>query len=237
MCQLIAEKKRPESAIKEFEGTNITMVDGFRVLGSVMGTPSARKKYMEGENEKTTTLTEKLSKIAKTLPQTAYSCYTEGVRKKLSLLSRTTPEAYRKMDEIEKNIRQQLLPSIAGKNDITDEDRSFFALTLRMGGLELLSDTDFSRNYEWSRVICDPLKNSDPVGAETEQILMDRNIKTERQNIALTKKAKVLENRSSEKKLAINLASSKGVSNWLSVLPFKNSFFHSTNQSLKMIYI
>ena len=34
------------------------------------------------------------------------------------------PEAFQKMDEIEKNVRQQLLPSITGKNHKTDEDRS-----------------------------------------------------------------------------------------------------------------
>ena len=68
-----------DSAIKVFEGTNITKIDGFRVLGSIIGTPSACDKYMECEIEKTANLTEKLLKIAKTSPQNAYSCYTKGV--------------------------------------------------------------------------------------------------------------------------------------------------------------
>ena len=67
------------------------MVDGFRVLGSVIGTPSAFDKYMESEIEKTATLTEKLSKIAKTSPQNACFCYTKVVQNKLSFLIRTTP--------------------------------------------------------------------------------------------------------------------------------------------------
>ena len=45
----------------------------------IIGTPSACNKYMESETEKTATLTEKLSKIAKTSPQNAHSCYTKGV--------------------------------------------------------------------------------------------------------------------------------------------------------------
>ena len=45
----------------------------------IIGTPSACDKYMESETEKTATLTEKLSKIAKTSPQNAHSCYTKGV--------------------------------------------------------------------------------------------------------------------------------------------------------------
>ena len=93
------------------------------------------------------------------------------------------------MDEIEKNIRQQLLPSITGKNHITDEDRKLFALPLIMGGLDLLSNTDFSENYEWSRAICDSLENSDTEIAETEQTPIKRNIKTGKENTTLSKKA------------------------------------------------
>ena len=185
------------------------MVDGFRVLGSVIGTPSACEKYIESEIEKTATLTEKLSKIAKTSPQNAYSCYPKGVQNKLSFLTRTTPEAFKKMDEIEKNVRQQLLPSITGKNHITDEDRNLFALPLRMGGTDFLSHKDFSKNYEWSRAICDPLENSDTELAETEQTLIKRHIKTEKQNITLSKMAKIIENYPSKKKLTISLASQK----------------------------
>ena len=39
-CQLIVKENRRDSAIKVFEGTNITIVDGFRVLGSVRNTNS-----------------------------------------------------------------------------------------------------------------------------------------------------------------------------------------------------
>ena len=132
-CQLIVKENRRDSAIKVFEGTNITMVDGFTLLGSVIGTPSACDKYMESEIEKTATLTENLSKIAKKSPQNAYSCYTKGVKNKLRFLTRTTPEAFKKMDEVKKNVRHQLLPSITGKNHITDEDRNLFCTTTKNG--------------------------------------------------------------------------------------------------------
>ena len=175
-CQLIVNENRRDRAIKKIENAKITMVDSFRNLGSVIGTPSACDKNMESEIEKTAALTEKLSKIAKTSPQNAYSCYTKVVQNKLSFLARTTPEAFQKMDEIEKNVRQQLLPSITGINHITDEDRNLFALSLGLGGLD-----------------------SDPEIAETEQTLINRNIKTERPNITLSKKAQIMENCSSEK--------------------------------------
>ena len=103
-CQIIVEKISSLTVvIKVIEGTNITLVDGFRVLGLFIGTPSACDKYMESEIEKTATLTENLSKIAKTSPQNAFSCYTKGVENKLNFLTRTT---LKKMGEIEKNVRQ-----------------------------------------------------------------------------------------------------------------------------------
>ena len=93
------------------------MVDGFWFHGSVIGTPSAFDIYMEHEIEKT----KKVSKIAKTSPQNAYSCYTMGVQNILCFLTRTASKAFRKVDEIEKNVTQQLIPSITGKNHITDK--------------------------------------------------------------------------------------------------------------------
>ena len=78
-CQLIVKENYRDHTIK---GTNIIIVDGFRVLELVIGTPLARDKYMESEIEKTATLIEKLSKLAKTSPQNAYSYYTKGVQKK-----------------------------------------------------------------------------------------------------------------------------------------------------------
>ena len=193
-CQIIVKENRLDSAIKLFEGTNITMVDSLRVFGSVIGTQSACDKYMERENEKTSTLTGKLSKIAKTSPQNAFSCYTKGVPNKLIFRTRTTPEAFKKVDKIEKNERHQLFPCITGKNQLTDEDRILFALPIRMGELDLLSNTDFFRNYEWSQADFDPIENSDPEIAETEQTLINRNITTETEKITLSKMLKLWKN-------------------------------------------
>ena len=50
------------------------------------------------------------------------------------------------MDEIEKNVIYQLTPSFTDKNNITDEDRNLAALPPRIGGLDLLSNTDVFKN-------------------------------------------------------------------------------------------
>ena len=85
------------------------------------------------------------------------------------------------MNEIEKNVKLQLNPSITGKNHKTDEYRSLFALPLKMERLNLFSETEFSRSYEWSRANRDPLENTDLKMADTEQTLINKK-HTELQN-------------------------------------------------------
>ena len=80
-----------------------------------------------------------------------------------------------------------------------------------------------------SQAICDPLENSDPEIAETEQTLTNRTIKTERQTITLSKKSILWKNAQQKKTDKINLASQKEVLNWLRVLPLKNTVFSPTN--------
>ena len=60
--RLILKENCRESAIKVFNGANITKVDNFRVLGLVLGLPSACNKYIENKIEKTATPTETFSK-------------------------------------------------------------------------------------------------------------------------------------------------------------------------------
>ena len=72
------------------------------------------------------------------------------VQNQVNVLTRTSPEAFKKMDEIETNIRQQLLPSITGKDNKTDKNLIFSALPVIMGGLDLLINIDFPvfMNYQ-----------------------------------------------------------------------------------------
>ena len=79
-CQFIEKENCREGAIEVFETTKITMVDSFRVLGSVIGTPSACDNFMEIKIEKTTNLTKKPFKKIETSPQNACSCYTKKIK-------------------------------------------------------------------------------------------------------------------------------------------------------------
>ena len=73
------------------------MLDDFRILGWVIGTPSACKKNIESETEKTTTLTKKLFKLAKTSLKKIVLLLHKGVQHRFNFLTRTPPGAYKKV--------------------------------------------------------------------------------------------------------------------------------------------
>ena len=77
------------------------------------------------------------------------------------MLTRKTPEAFKKQDKLDKNIIQQQPMKIAAflHYHYEWEDQ-----------LDPLINTGFSSNYEWSRAICDSLENSDPEIAETYKL-------------------------------------------------------------------
>ena len=66
-CQLVVKENCRKSALKVLEDKTNTMVDDFRVLGAVIGTPSACDKNKEKGIEKTTTLNKKTFQNSKTI--------------------------------------------------------------------------------------------------------------------------------------------------------------------------
>ena len=67
-CQLIVKDEKLGEAKKIFENTGITMKAGARVLGSVIGTESECRKFLEIQQKKQIKILKKPTKIAKTSP-------------------------------------------------------------------------------------------------------------------------------------------------------------------------
>ena len=76
-CQLNFENKKHGEAEKIFENTGITVKTGSRVLGSVIGTESEYKNFLEFQQNEQIKILTKLTKIAKNSPQKVYACYTK----------------------------------------------------------------------------------------------------------------------------------------------------------------
>ena len=168
-CQLIVNEEKLGEAQKIFANTGITIKAGARVLGSVIGTESECKKFLEIQQNEQIKILKKLTKVAKTSPQNVYACNTKGVQEKLSFLARTTPNTMENLEICENIIKEQLLPNLVGKDTLNPQFREISSLTLKMGGLNIKLPSDHESYLEWSKETSLVLESHDPITAVTQQ--------------------------------------------------------------------
>ena len=184
-CQLIVKDEKFGEAQKIFANTAITIKAGARVLGSVIGTESECKKFLEFQQNEQIKILKKLTKIAKTSPQNVYACYTKGVQEKLSFLSRTTPNTMENLEICENIIKEQLLPNLVRKDTLNPQFREISSLPLKMGGLNIKLPSDHESYLEWSKGTSLVLESQDPITAVTQQekiCTKIKKLKTDRTN-------------------------------------------------------
>ena len=71
---------------------------------------------------------------------------------------RTTPNISNLLSPLEESIQHKLIPTITGRNAITDAERKLLALPCRLGGLGLIDPTSVSTTqYRDSEKITEPL--------------------------------------------------------------------------------
>ena len=184
-CQLIAKDEKHSEAQKIFANTGISIKAGARVLGSVIGTESECKKFLEFQQNEQIKILKKLMKIAKTSPQKVYACYTKGVQEKLSFFNRTTPNTMENSKICENIIKEQLLPNLVGKDTLNPQFREISSLPLKMGGLNIKLPSDHESYLEWSKETSLVLESQDPITAVTQQekiCTKIKKLKTDRTN-------------------------------------------------------
>ena len=124
-CQLIIKPRGERQASTEFAGTNVEITQGARLLGSVIVSSEASKKFLKDAEIKYIKSLDRLDHFALTSPQNAYACLTKGVQQNLIFLSRTTPSIDGVLDKVEEG-PGQVIPNIVGKEKIKEE-RTFFS--------------------------------------------------------------------------------------------------------------
>ena len=218
---MIIKRGDERQASTEFAGTNVEITQGARVLGSFIGSSEASKNFLKDTEIKYTKSLDRIGQFALTSPQNAYACLTNGVQLKLSFLSHTTPSMDGALDKVDKRLGR-VIPNIVGK-EIIQEKRELFSLPLRMGGLNIALPQILHKNFEQSIELSSPLAsfNNDSFEiqqCELEQTKVSLRQKADMQRELISKKSRV-ENNLPEMKYTIQLASEKGTSSWLNVLP------------------
>ena len=139
---LIVKPKHLPEATKVFHdsGINIT-TEAKRHLGAALGGKSFVDSYVEEKVAMRVKEVEDLAIIAKSHPQAAYAAFTHGLTSKWTYLMRTVSVAQQCLQPLEDAIRQQLLPALTGKTDISDIERELISLPARLGGLSIPNPT------------------------------------------------------------------------------------------------
>ena len=110
-------------------------VEGRRHLGAGVGVSSFVESYVQRKISGWVLEVERLSSIAISQPQAAYTAFTHGLTSKWTYLARTIPDIEDLLQPLESVIRQQFLPSITSQNAFCDADRDLTALPVRLGRL------------------------------------------------------------------------------------------------------
>ena len=222
-----------ELAEKFFASNDIDIVEGHRVLGSVIGSQNECSNFLKEKKDDYAKLLNKLSKHAKTSPQAVYKCYTNGVQHKLTFISRTTPNCESLFEETEKVIKDELIPSLVNHNSYNDKFRDIFALPVREGGLNILQPEDRVDDYTRSKLLSDPLAMNETMNAEVEQERFMQKIRKDKQSYIKIKKANMKKNIDDNTAYALDLAMEKGASCWLNALPLKKYNFDLTKSEFR----
>ena len=106
-----------------------------RYLGSVLGTLSFKREYVNELVTQWISEIEVLSQIAKIEQQAAYCCFTTGFKHNVTYLMRTTSgidEELRRLDDV---INNKLIPSFTENNLCGNDERHLLSLPTKLGGM------------------------------------------------------------------------------------------------------
>lgn len=221
---LIVKPSFHQYARQKFEDINIT-TDGHRYLGSFIGTDSGKENFVKGLVAKWKEDITALSSIAKSEPQVAYAAYVYGLSHKWTFLMRTTPGTSGLLQEIEEQIKNELIPALCD-NQISIMNREIMSLPVRYGGMAIdnpvqIADKEYEYSLKvteqvWQAIISQDMElhiNEDDIRNRILYVQKEKKSNFEQKLTLITSEL------SEEKKRQLLLLREKGTSAWLTALP------------------
>ena len=239
---LVVKPEHLAEALTLFAGTGIKITKdgaeedtqgGQRYLGAAIGSSSFIIEYVRAKVKTWMTELEKLSEIAKTEPQLAYSAYTTGLSKRWIYIMRTIPDIDYLFAPLEECIRTPFLPVLVANHCFTDLDRSIYSLPTKFGGLAIFNPVEMCQlEHQYSVVATKPL--SDAILQQSLTLLPEEAkelyecIKKSKQKISSEKTAfykhklaDIQGQCSHEVSRNLDILGRKGASSWLTALPLE----------------
>ena len=223
---LIVQPQHECDAKELFSGTGIGITsEGKRHLGAALGSRS----YISDKVKVWTSTILNLSLIAKTQPHAAYCAFVHGVSGHWNFFLRT----YRHSSSHLRIIRLNFIPSITGRDSISDTERDLFALPACLGGLAIPNPT-VSASFEYSSSVnitaplisCILLQCMDlPHSTFVDQKQAKATVHSLRQQLHSSELVRLKAILPPAHVRPMELNSEKGASSWLSVLPISDHGF------------
>ena len=215
-----------------FEGTaiNISTQDQSH-LGAALGSREYLEEYVGSKVEDWVSQVVKLAEIAMSQPQACYAAFTFGLRHRWTYFLRTLPGVEYLLEPLERVIADVLIPSITDHHCTTPSERDLLALPVRLGGLGIINPSqDADLEYQASMKTTAPLvekivsqaheKPDDAIVNSLQQ-----SVRREKNEVLRTKLNDIKNSLTLKTQRAVELASEKGASNWLTVIPIDEMGF------------
>ena len=239
---LLVEEEFLPLAKEVFSDSEVNIsVEGRSYLGAPLGTSSFSDTFIATKVNQWVKEIDRLTEFAQSQPQSAYCALTNGLLSKWKYLMRVIPDLHIKLQPVEDALRFRLLPAITGRRDISDTERQMFALPARDGGLGIPIIGKLAvEQYRASSSITTPLvslctgqSNESPLSIQATQEHLKRE--TKKQHQAKEHQERITLKSSLPPKLqkAVELASEKGASTWLTTLPIKSHGFSLHKQTFR----
>ena len=142
---VITKPEFVQKANKVFSGLDVDLIEGHRVLGSVIGCDEKCNDFLKEKSANYSNMLEKLAKHSKLSTQNVYKSFTNGLQHRLTFIAKTTPNADSLLRKAEKIIDKNLIPSMLNHPSYNDRYRKVF--TLKEGGLSILLTEDRANEY------------------------------------------------------------------------------------------
>lgn len=229
---LLVKPEFEKDAKKHFKGTGIQIsITGRPYLGTPLGNSQYKDDFNNNKILEWCEQLKNLATIAKTQPQASYSAFTHGLRCNWIYALRTIEDLSEKMGPVEEEIRQNLLPTITGRESPTDVIRDLFALPTRNGGLGMTDpsrdNTHFENSAATTKPLVDAILNKKNVlrDVQAEYWTLRQAMQSEEHKKQESRTQGVKDTLPANTLRSFDLASERGASSWLTALPLKEYGF------------
>ena len=136
---VVCTEETRDAVEKHLGRFNFRFSMGERYIGGFVGSDEAREKWLREKVVNWVEGVERLARVAKRFPQSAYTGLTRSLQMEWRYLQRVLPEAGKHFRPIEEAIRSTFLPALFGPHVPAPEakDRDLYGIPVRKAGLGL----------------------------------------------------------------------------------------------------